>query len=122
MSEVNKTEAGQQWENLQMARSRLRYMSHRYVGCKNKDDFTKERAADELEKAALAFALASAIWGQTADCAKPAGKAGDDWKKSLEPEELLKSEELRYTAEVVSKDPSFKKHLAKVQRTGGRGR
>lgn len=86
---INQTEAGRQWEMLQKARANLRHLSYRYAHCK-KDKFTKDRAGAELEQAALAYATAASIWGSTADCAKPAGKAGDDWKEAHEPENLLR--------------------------------
>ena len=108
--------SGEMYELLQKTRSRLRYMAHRYVGSKRKDKFHSDQAAAEMETAALTFALAAAQWGATSDCARPAGKDGEEWKASLDPEELLKSEELRYTAEVVTTDPSFKKLLGKKKR------
>ena len=110
------------YELMQKARSRLRYHAHRYVHSKRKDKHHSDEEAEQMEQAAIAFALAASAYGAKSDCARPAGKAGEDWKASMDPEELLKTEELRYTAEVVSKDPSFKKHVNKIQRTGGRGR
>jgi hypothetical protein len=116
------SEGGKLYELMQMARSRLRYHAHRYVHAKRKDKHHSDAAAEEMEQAAIAFALAASAYGAKSDCARPAGPEGNAWKASMDPEELLKTEELRYTAEIVSKDPSFKKHVNKIQRTGGRGR
>ena len=60
-----------QRETLEHARTRLRYMAHRYVGCKDKDTPVRDRAGNDLEQAALTFAFAVAIWGQSTIAASP---------------------------------------------------
>lgn len=116
------SDSGKSYELMQLARSRLRYLAHRYVNSKRRDKSHSDAAAEEMEQAAIAFALAASAYGAKSDCARPAGKAGQDWKDSMDPETLLLNEEMRYTADMVAKDPSFQKHVAKIQRTGGRGR
>jgi hypothetical protein len=104
MSDEPKVTGGQDWELLQKARSRLRYLAHRYSGCKKKDKFTRDRAAEEMEEAAIVFALAAAAYGAKSDCARPAGQVGLEWKEGLEPETLLDSEPERYLRDKAQRD------------------
>lgn len=85
------TEAGKLYELLQQARTELRHQAHIYVGCKNKDKFTRDRAADALEKAAITVTLLASQWGMTAGCARPAGAAGIAWEEGLDPENALRA-------------------------------
>ena len=98
-----KVTGGQDWELLQKSRSRLRYLAHRYAGCKKKDQFTRDRAAAEMEEAAIVFALAAAAYGSKSDCARPAGEVGVAWKDALEPETLLENEPERYLKDKVKR-------------------
>ncbi len=88
MPPAGKTVA-EQWEALQVARKNLRHAAHVYAKCKKEN---KEQAAEELEKASILHAMMAAVWGQRAGCARPAGKEGEEWMKSLEPENLLAKE------------------------------
>lgn len=88
---ITESQSGQEWETLQRARANLRRASYAYAHCK-KEKFYKDRAGAELEKASILHALAAAVWGSRANCAKAAGKVGTDWYESLEPETLLKNE------------------------------
>lgn len=87
--ELPMSESGKLYELLQLARTELRHQAHIYVGCKRKDKFTRDRAADNLEKAAITVALLAAQWGMAAGCARPAGKAGHEWERRIDPENAL---------------------------------
>lgn len=88
---IGNTVARYQYENLQRARKELRHQAHIYAHTKG-GKFEKDRAAEGLENAAIAVAFASAIWGVRAGCARPAGQAGDDWEKAIDPETALARE------------------------------
>jgi len=83
------TDAGKLYEQLQAARTELRHQAHVYVGCKFKDKLHRDRAAEALENAAMVVTLLAAQWGMRAGCARPAGKAGQDWEDRLDPETAL---------------------------------
>ncbi len=84
------SKGGDLWEVLQRARMELRHQAHIYVGCKNKDKSHRDRAAEGLEQAALTVAFAMAQYGAFSDCARPAGKAGEEWKERFDPENMLR--------------------------------
>jgi hypothetical protein len=86
--QVGQTVSRFQYENLQRARKELRHQAHIYANTKG-GKFEKDRAAENLENAALAVSLAAAIWGIRAGCARPAGKIGADWEESVDPENAL---------------------------------
>lgn len=81
------TDSGKLYELLQQARTELRHQAHIYVGTKGK--FERDRAAERLENAAIAVALLASQWGIRAGCARPAGKAGQDWEDRIDPENAL---------------------------------
>ena len=83
--------SGHAYELLQAARTELRHQAHIYAGCKRKDKFTRDRAAADLEKAAITMALAAAQWGVWAGCARPAGQFGQDWEDRIDPENALEA-------------------------------
>ncbi len=87
--ELPESASGKLYEQLQAARTELRHQAHIYVGCKRKDKFTRDRAAENLEKAAILVAALAAQWGIHAGCARPAGKIGRDWEKHIDPENAL---------------------------------
>ena len=87
--ELPQSEGGKLYEMLQAARMEHRHQAHIYVGCKKKDKFTRDRAAENLEKAAIVLAALAAQWGIHSSCARPAGKAGQDWEKRIDPENAL---------------------------------
>jgi hypothetical protein len=89
MADVVPSEGGQLFETLQKARTTLRHAAHAYAGTKKKDKFFRDRAADDLENAAITMALAAAVYGVRSDCATPAGAAGRVWKEGLDPETAL---------------------------------
>lgn len=83
------TDAGKLYEQLQAARTELRHQAHIYVGCKHKDKFTRDRAAEALENAAVVMVALASQWGIRAGCARPAGAAGIAWEEGLDPENAL---------------------------------
>ncbi len=87
--ELPQSEGGKLYEMLQAARMEHRHQAHIYVGCKRKDKFTRDRAAVNLEKAAIVLAALAAQWGIHSSCARPAGKVGRDWEDRIDPENAL---------------------------------
>jgi hypothetical protein len=69
------------FELLAAARKALHHAAHVYA--KTKDPVRRGEAAVALDRAALTMVLAAGQWGLHADCAAPAGTAGDAWKQHI---------------------------------------
>lgn len=70
---------------LQQARKALRHNAHVYAHTK-KGSNNYEAAVTGLEQAAMAFAMASMIFGSKADTAPPASAKRMAWDKATDPE------------------------------------
>lgn len=84
---VGSSLGGHLYENMQRARKELRHQAHIYAN--TKDRARRNEAGEALDKAGLALALAAALYGLHSDCARPAGKVGEDWYAALDPETAL---------------------------------
>lgn len=70
---------------LQQARKAHRHAAHVYANTKKGSD-NYDAAVEKLEKAAMAFAVASMIFGSKADTAAPAAPNRAAWDKATNPE------------------------------------
>lgn len=71
---------------LQQARKAHRHAAHVYANTKKGSD-NYDANVEKLEKAAMAFAVASMLVGAKANPAAPArGPARDAWEKAIDPE------------------------------------
>lgn len=74
---------------LQQARKAMRHAAHVYAHTKKGSD-NYDAAVDGLERTAMAFAVASMIFGTKAGTAAPArGPAQVAWDKAIDPEPEL---------------------------------
>lgn len=87
MADAPKSLGGHLFENMQRARKELRHRAHVYAH--TKDRAKRDAAGEALEQAGIALGLACALQGLYSDCARPAGPAGNEWYRKLDPETAL---------------------------------